>query len=107
MRVKKDKTETRARVLCGLIGYNRQGGTMIIPYDKLSCEALHSLIREFVSSTDDNGADIGIEDKVNQVLDQIKKEDAVITFDEVTETCHIILKKDYDHVNHLDRNHTH
>ena len=62
---------------------------MHIPFTQLSDTALKNLITEFVSSTDDNGADISLEKKVASVMAQLYSGDAVITYDNKSETCHI------------------
>lgn len=65
---------------------------MIIPYDKLSPEALQGLIEEFVTR---DGTDTGYEKKsfesdVAMVKRQLKRGDAVIVFDKSTKTCNIV-----------------
>ena len=50
---------------------------------------------EFVSSTDDNGAIVSLQSKIDQVMAQLSNGDAVITYDTDTETCHIQLKKNH------------
>ena len=67
---------------------------MIIPYDKLSTEALEALIEEFVSR---DGTDTGYEKKslendVAMVKRQLKRSDVVIVFDQSTNTSNIVLK---------------
>jgi uncharacterized protein YheU (UPF0270 family) len=67
---------------------------MIIPYDKLSTEALEALIEEFVTR---DGTDTGYEKKslendVAMVKRQLKRGDVVIVFDQSTKTGNIVLK---------------
>jgi uncharacterized protein YheU (UPF0270 family) len=67
---------------------------MIIPYDKLSTEALEALIEEFVTR---DGTDTGYEKKslendVAMVKRQLKRGDVVIVFDQSTNTSNIVLK---------------
>jgi len=67
---------------------------MIIPYDKLSPEALQALIEEFVTR---DGTDTGYEKKsvendVAMVKRQLKKGDAVIVYDQNTKTSNIVPK---------------
>ncbi len=67
---------------------------MIIPYDKLSPEALQALIEEFVTR---DGTDTGyekksIENDVAMVKRQLKRGDAVIVFDQRTKTSNIVPK---------------
>jgi len=67
---------------------------MIIPYDKLSPEALQALIEEFVTR---DGTDTGyekksIENDVAMVKRQLKRGDAVIVYDQSTKTNNIVPK---------------
>ena len=66
-----------------------------IPYDQLSPEALHGVIEEFVTrdGTDYGEREVPVEIKIGQVLEQIKSGEAVIVFDQKSETC-TILKSD-------------
>ena len=75
---------------------------MIIPYDKLSTEALEALIEEFVTR---DGTDTGYEKKsfendVAMVKRQLKRGDAVIVYDQNTQTSNIVLK------DHLEKSHS-
>jgi uncharacterized protein YheU (UPF0270 family) len=67
---------------------------MIIPYDKLSTEALEALIEEFVTR---DGTDTGYEKKslendVAMVKRQLKRGDVVIVFDQSNKTGNIVPK---------------
>jgi len=66
--------------------------SIIIPYDELSKEALQGVIQEFVTrdGTDYGEAEISLETKAQQVLNQLHTEKAVIVFDQKTETCNIV-----------------
>ncbi len=71
---------------------------MIIPYEKLSTEALERLIEEFVTR---DGTDTGYEKKsfendMAMVKRQLKRGDAVIVYDNNTKTCNIVPR---DHLN--------
>ena len=64
---------------------------MEIPFEKLNPETLQSLVESFVTR---EGTDYGlktwsIEQKVEQVLRQIRTGKAKITFDPESETCNI------------------
>ncbi len=63
-----------------------------IPYDQLSSEALHGVIEEFVTrdGTDYGKTEVPVEIKIGQVLEQIKSGEAVIVFDQKSETCTIL-----------------
>jgi uncharacterized protein len=69
---------------------------MIILYRNLSPEALHGVIEEFVSrdGTDYGLVEATLEQKINDVLRQVKKGDAVIVYDEATQTTNIVRKED-------------
>ncbi len=69
---------------------------MIIPFEKLSPEALQGLIEDFVTR---DGTDTGYEKKsiekdVAMVKRQLQRGDAVIVYDENTKTANIVLKDD-------------
>lgn len=65
---------------------------MIIPFDRLSPEALRNLIEEFVSreGTDSGYAKGSLEESVAKVTEQLTKKQAFIVYDEKTETCNIV-----------------
>ncbi|HBT88350.1 YheU family protein [Desulfobacter sp.] len=67
-----------------------------IPYDQLSHEALHGVIEEFVTrdGTDYGEREVPVEIKIGQVLEQIKSGEAVIVFDQKSETCTILKSND-------------
>ena len=67
---------------------------MEIPYQKIPHDLLINMIREFVmrEGTDYTHRDILIEEKIEQVLKQIKQGRVVITFDAETETFTILPK---------------
>ena len=65
---------------------------IIIPYEKLSTEALRGLIEEFVTR---DGTDTGYEKKslvndVAMVKRQLKRGDAVIVYDKSTKNSNIV-----------------
>ncbi len=70
---------------------------MIIPYDKLSPEALEGLIEEFVTrdGTDTGYSKKSLEQDVAMVKRQLKKGDAVIVYDQRTQTGNIVVKKTF------------
>jgi uncharacterized protein YheU (UPF0270 family) len=67
-----------------------------IPYDQLSPGTLASVIEEFVTrdGTDYGEADVPLQRKVDQVKRQLKSGQAIILFDESTQTCNIVSKDD-------------
>ena len=73
---------------------------IIIPYEKLSMEALEGLIEEFVTR---DGTDTGYEKKslvndVAMVKRQLKRGDAVIVYDKSIKTSNIVPR---DHLKKL------
>jgi len=69
--------------------------TMEVPYTQLSKEALANLITEFVSGTDDSGFDLSLSDKIEQVKAQLKDGSVIVTYDETSETCHLLKRDSY------------
>ena len=67
-----------------------------IPYDQLNPETLHGVVEEFVTrdGTDYGEFEVPFETKTSQVLGQLKSGQAVIIFDQKTETCNILKSDD-------------
>jgi uncharacterized protein YheU (UPF0270 family) len=68
---------------------------MIIPYEKLSWEALRGLIEEFVTreGTDSGYTEKSLEENLEMVKRQLEKGEAFIVYDEGTETANIVSKR--------------
>jgi hypothetical protein len=68
----------------------------IIPADKLSPEALHGVIEEFISrgGTDYGAVESSLESNFNQVKRKMEKGLAVLLYDDAAETTRIVLKDD-------------
>lgn len=69
-----------------------------IPPSVLSEEILRAIIEEFVSR---DGTDYGLversfEEKVQNVLDQINRQDVIIQFDQRTESVNLVKKRSAD-----------
>ena len=63
-----------------------------IPHDQLSTDTLNGLISEFVTR---NGTDLSEAQKsIDQVRKLLSQGKAVITFDEDSESCNILLRED-------------
>ena len=67
---------------------------MIIPYEKLSSEALRGLIEEFVTR---EGSDSGytqktLDENVEMVMKQLQRQEAFVVYDEATESANIVSK---------------
>jgi uncharacterized protein YheU (UPF0270 family) len=69
---------------------------MQVPWDRLEPETLTNLIEEFVTrdGTDYGTHEASVAAKVAQVRRQLQRGEAVIVFDEETETCNIVLARD-------------
>ena len=67
---------------------------MIVPYEKLSPEALRGLIEEFVSrpGTDTGYTQGSLAEHVDLVLKQLKLGDVFIVYDKRTRTANIVPK---------------
>ena len=67
---------------------------MIIPFEKLSAEALENLIEEFVSreGTDSGYVKGTLEQNVGRIKKLLMNKLAFIVYDEKTETCNIVSK---------------
>jgi uncharacterized protein YheU (UPF0270 family) len=68
---------------------------MIVPYEKLSLEALKGIIEEFVTrpGTDTGYTKGSLELNIDMVMRQLKHGDAFVVFDEATQTANIVPKE--------------
>lgn len=68
---------------------------IIVPWKDLPPDTLTNLIEEFVTrdGTDYGDQEIPTATKVEQVRNQLKKEDAFVVFDEVTESVSVMGKE--------------
>ncbi|OGP49890.1 MAG: hypothetical protein A2Y79_02820 [Deltaproteobacteria bacterium RBG_13_43_22] len=67
---------------------------MIIPYERLSPAALQGLIEEFVTreGTDSGYTQKSLEENVAMVMNQLRRGEALIVYDEATRTANIVSK---------------
>lgn len=67
---------------------------MIVPWQQIAPETLESLLREFVlrEGTDYGEIEISIQDKIDQVKQQLETGEAVIVFSELHETVDVQLR---------------
>jgi uncharacterized protein len=67
---------------------------VIIPYEKLSSAALQGLIEEFVTrdGTDSGYTEKSLQENVDMVMNQLRRGEALIVYDEATETANIVSK---------------
>lgn len=65
---------------------------LVIPHEKLSREALQGLIEEVVTrdGTDNGYTQATIEQNVAKVMDQLRRKEAVLVYDEGTQTANIV-----------------
>lgn len=65
---------------------------MIIPYERLSPEALLGLIEEFVTrdGTDSGYTGKSLDENVAMVRRQLKQGQALVVFDQASNTCNIV-----------------
>jgi uncharacterized protein len=74
---------------------DRKPKAHIIPYKKLSPEALKGLIEEFVTrdGTDTGYTRGGLEENIDMVTLQLKRKEVFIIFDETTESANIVSRE--------------
>ncbi|EGU33170.1 YheU family protein [Vibrio scophthalmi] len=67
---------------------------MIVPWQQIAPETLESLLREFVlrEGTDYGEIEISVQDKIDQVKQQLESGEAVIVFSELHETVDVQLR---------------
>ncbi|MGB2248901.1 MAG: YheU family protein [Alcanivorax sediminis] len=68
---------------------------LIVPWKDIPADTLDNLIEEFVTrdGTDYGDTEIATTTKVEQVRSQLKKGDAFVVFDEVTESVSVMGKE--------------
>jgi len=68
-----------------------QEGVIEIPWQRLSSEALDAILEEFVTreGTDYGDYEYSLADKKAHVLAQLKRSDATLLFDPLSQSCHI------------------
>ncbi len=69
---------------------------MIIPYQQLSADALQSLLEDFVTrdGTDYGQEEMSMQQKVAQLLTQLKKGELLISYNDATQSCGLVTKAD-------------
>ncbi len=68
---------------------------VVIPHKQLSPEALHGLVEEFVTrhGTDGGYTRKTLQQNVEMVLRQLDRGEAVVVYDEITQTANIVPTK--------------
>ncbi len=71
--------------------YHEEG--IDVPYDQLNTETLRNLVEEFVTREWSDLSDSGysLDDKVEQVLRQLKEKKAKVVFDFTSNTANIVV----------------
>lgn len=69
---------------------------MIIPYQQLSQDALHGVLEEYINreGTDYGEVEMTAEQKLAQLMVQLKAGRVVVVFDPASETTGLMLKED-------------
>ena len=64
---------------------------MIIPWQQLEQDTLQNLIVEFVTRNGtDNGDDTELAVRISQVLEQLRRNEALVVWDEYSESANIV-----------------
>ena len=72
-----------------------KGSAVVVPLGDLSPDALRGVVESFVNREGtDYGRDYSLAEKVNQVVRQLERGEARITFDPETETINIVSHDD-------------
>ncbi|MCB1836227.1 MAG: YheU family protein [Alcanivoracaceae bacterium] len=69
---------------------------MIVPWEQVPAESLRNLVEEFVTrdGTDYGEQEVSLETRVGQVMQQLRRAEVVIWFDDVTETITLMTARD-------------
>ena len=67
-----------------------------IPWRQLSPEALRGVVEEFITreGTDYGSREMTLDEKVAKLMEQLVRGDAVIFFDQESDSCQMVLKRD-------------
>ena len=78
------------------VKYERQDGHaeegVIVPHDRMNTQTLRTMVEEFVTRDWSELTDAGrtLDEKIEQVIQQLKDGRAKVVFDLTTETCNIV-----------------
>jgi uncharacterized protein YheU (UPF0270 family) len=66
--------------------------SVVVPYTELAADLLHAVVESYVlrEGTDYGEKEFSLEDKVSQVISQLKRGEARIMFDPESETVSIV-----------------
>lgn len=67
---------------------------VVVPLDRIKPETLRKMVEEFVTRewSDLADSDSTFDDKIEQVIQQLKDNKAQVVFDLTTETCNIVVR---------------
>ncbi len=73
------------------VGSHEEG--VEVPYEQLEPETLQNLIQEFVTRDGNDWGDVdgALENKVGQVMQQLRNRKAIVVFDLKSETANIVI----------------
>jgi len=71
---------------------HREQGT-VVPYELIDPDTLHRMIEEFVTRDGADWGDAGctLEDKVRQVLQQLRNKKVIVVFDHTSQTANFVV----------------
>ncbi len=71
--------------------FSHEETLMIVPWQQLEEATLYNLIIEFVTRDGtDNGDDTDLQTRIQQVLEHLRRGEAVVVWDELTESANIV-----------------
>ncbi len=70
---------------------------LVIPHEKLNSDTLYAIVEEFVTreGTDYGESEVSLQQKTDQIMNQLKSGKALVVFDPSLQNCNIVLKKDF------------
>lgn len=65
---------------------------LIIPFQQLESDVLQALLQEYVSrdGTDYGAIEISLDEKVSQLMAQLREQELVLCFDPASESCDLL-----------------
>jgi hypothetical protein len=66
-----------------------------VPYERIDPDTLHRMIEEFVTRDGSDWGDAGctLEDKVQQVLQQLRNKKVIVVFDHTSQTANFVVSR--------------
>lgn len=71
---------------------------MIVPHQQISKDALHGLVESYIhrEGTDYGAVEASLDDKVQQVMNQLDAGDVVVVFDEASESVSLMTLRQFN-----------